>query len=177
MNFNSTSQKERYTLHMQIQSLLADLRSCAPHPSQKNTETPYYLNAHHAFTTPDAEGGMLGSMIIESALGSAFNDVANDMPVSCIPHTDFDKIGEAFSQYMSETDEDEKKGKGTHALYEQRPIANDFNTNSTGIYAQAMQDFLKDLPKRHEIENTLSGLIRELDQLDSHMSAELDFAA
>lgn len=169
MKFNSTARQERYTLQMQIQSLLQDLRSCAPHPSQKESGTPYFLNMHNALQAPDAEGGMLGSMILESALGSAFSEVANDMPVSCIPHIDFDKIGEAFSQYVSDNEDSHKRGQGTHALDEQRPIANDFNKNSTGAQAQAMHNFLIDLPKRQEIERALNSTIRALDLLDAQI--------
>lgn len=158
--------------HLQIKGLLSALQNCAAHPDQKDLSRPFFLSAHYTLDPIEADGGLMGSLILESFLGASFSNVANDTtPLSAVLCINPDQVAEAFSEYLKDT-HDDKRGKGTYALDGHTPkmnnvIANDFNTSSLSPRAQAMHAFLGDLPRREQLERHIAQLVSEIETLNA----------
>ncbi len=161
------NKQAHYNLQTQIRGLLNTLQQLAPHPEQSNMHAPLSLQSHAIFKPVGENDGMLGSFMIESLLGCAFLQAANDTPgSSALTMTlgmNLDQIAEAASEYISERTPDHKRGRGTIALGEHKVIAPDFNN---GAKDAAMDLFMQDLPARHRIEGHIAALVQELDDME-----------
>jgi len=165
VNKKNLNKQEYSNLKGQICGLLSSLRQLAPHPEQKNAMAPLFLKSHAIFKPVSDHDTMLGGIAMEGLLAEAFDNAAND--VSSIPTlcSEFDALGDLVSEYISESAPDTKgRGRGTIALGEHKVIANDFNMSGSD---PAMMAFLKDLPKRRQIEESLASLVREMDTYDT----------
>ena len=157
---NKTALKAEFklkTIEGRIKGLAKQLFQLAPHPENPDHSGPLFISLHSQFKPAAEYEGMLGSMMIESFLGEAFGEAANDNAVTgAISAANLDVIAETLSEYMQER-EGQKRGKGTLALGEHRTICNSFNTESDPVLAA----YLADLDERLKIEETIAGLSRE----------------
>lgn len=140
----------------QIQNLMKELQKCAPHPDKPEQSGPMFLqhDANHAL--PADYDGMLGSMMMESMLGSAFGTAASELGSTIA--NNMDKMAEAASTYMQDRTPKSIKIGG------RRVIANDFNTTSARgpEYLAQMEAFMADLPARLHLEKWLAHETRRL---------------
>jgi len=163
---NKTTKDQYIQIQGEIAGLMQQLKQCAPHPEQKDKLRPLFAANHDAFVPNDPNGGMLGTMMMESILGGVFNEVANDNGISTAAiYMDFDKIGEVMSEYLTDQAESAAHGRGTYAIGAGKAISKGFN-GSAQTSAQ-MQAFMRDLPARQDIEGRLADLARELDMLQA----------
>lgn len=140
----------------QIQKLLQDLAKCAPHPDRPEEKGPLFLHHSADLQTPDEHDSMLGMVLAESFLGTAFTSVA----------------GEAFGSAMSSlwnTAESastvyEDRARSSFRIGQRRMIASNFNGNASRgpEYDAMMSAYMADLPQRMAIEKYLSHEVRRL---------------
>ena len=93
--------------------------------------------------------GMMGSLLMESLLGTAFLSAANEGLGRWIPALDWDKAVDMASEIH--------KDRAKPALGQRRVIANDFNISGmSGSARKKMDAFLADLPRRVGIEKQIA---------------------
>jgi len=140
--------QQEQTVIAQIQNLMKELQKCAPHPDKPENSGPLFLqqDANHAL--PAEYDGMLGSLMMESMLGTAFGS----------PTGHVDKMAEAASTYMQD------RAPKSIKIGARRVIANDFNVAGTRgpEYLAQMEAFMADLPARMHLEKWLAHETRRL---------------
>lgn len=145
---NNTREQQVLT---KIQSLVHDIHRCAPHPDRP-TNGPEFLNAHDTHKQTADYDGMLGSMMMDSILGSSFFSAANDS---------FDLISEILK------DRAKINPKPRYKLGQKGSISGTFNAKcDQGPEWEAMHEaYLQDLPKRKNLEKWLAHYTKELDYI------------
>lgn len=155
----------------QIQNLMKELQKCAPHPDKPENSGPLFLqhDANHAL--PADYDGMLGLMMMESMLGTAFGSAAGELADSIT--SNMDKMAEAASTYMQDRAPKSIKIGG------RRVIANDFNAiGARGPeYLAQMEAFMADLPARLHLEKWLAVETRRLYALRKNAPMPMPMAA
>lgn len=159
---NKTALKAEFklkTIEGRIKGLAKQLFQLAPHPENPDHSGPLFISLNSEFKPAAEYEGMLGSMMLESFLGEAFGEAANDNTATgVISAANLDVIAETLSEYMQER-EGQKRGKGTFALGEHKTICNSFNIESDPV----LSAYLADLDERLKIEETIAELEREHD--------------
>ena len=155
---------------------MGELQKLAPYPSHPHGR-PVFIQNHPTFATANDHDGMLGSMLIESMLGTAFLKAASEIYGSYaeeLEKLDIGNIADCYSAYI--TDKERKKedaqytaahGQGTLAKLSSKPIANQFNARSS-------QNNMSNLHRRHEIERSLAYYAKEYDRLESPSSYDTE---
>lgn len=181
----NTLKKERQTALGKLAGLHNQLNKLGPAPSSPGHIGPVFLK-NCAYSRPAGqEEGMLGSLILENMLGSAFLAAANDSGVAMQGGTltqaalcaDFGDIADAASEYMEDRHKSEQRfkpgaGKGSEAIdYGHKTHA--FNTLARG-QSPANENIDKDLHERMNIEAAMHDVISELNFLDSAINDGLD---
>lgn len=156
--------KQRETLEGVINGLTGRLKRLAPHPSRPGYRGPLFIANHPSFKPVAEYDGMLGSMMLESLIGSAFAQAASDTFGDWCENIDATAALECYSTYITDiedrTCEAAAHGQGTLARLSGKSIAGAFNLRSH--LDEAMQAFLDDLPERLEIERDLAWCARRL---------------
>lgn len=152
-----------------ITGLMQNLGKLAPHPNKSNDASPLYLNSHAAFNMANDSDGMLGTMVLEGMLGTAFFVAANDITDEWSHDLDLGNTADCISEYIKDTEGKAQKvaahGQGTMARIAGRSISKGFNIHSQE--ETAMNNFMDDLEKRLLIERNLAHYARELDLINS----------
>lgn len=149
-------QTEQAQIVATIQTLMKELAKCAPHPDKPEHSGPLFLNKSADLQTPGEYDSMLGAIMAESALGSAFSAVAGEATAQA-----FDSAWKT-AEYASSAMQDRQQPNYT--LGQKRMIANDFNGRAmrTPAYNAMMKAYLADLPDRINLEKHLAHEVRRL---------------
>ncbi len=154
------------TIEGRIKGLAAKLYKLAPHPNNADYRGPLFISLNSAFKPAAEYDGMLGSVMLEGFLGSAFVTAANDNGgASALAYTGASNL-EIFAEALSEYAEyraDQNRGKGTYALGEHKTICNQFDDEGDADMLAYAQDF----KKRINIEETIAQLSKQLTALKS----------
>ncbi len=179
MNNAAYKESQRSALIGTICNLAKDLQKLAAHPDAPNHQGPLFYNVKMpAAATANDNDSMLGTMMMEGMLGTAFLDAASEAFGSWtedVANTiDLSHVLDCYDTYISEIsnkDEDNQKtaahGKGSFARIAGKSIANGFNMRST--ISEGLQAFYNDMPKRMRIEKALATYIKQLEDLDNTM--------
>ena len=148
--------EQEHTVIAQIQNLMKELQKCAPHPDKPDHNGPMFLQHDDSHNLPAEYDGMLGSLIMESMLGTAFGEAASELAGSWASH--MDKMAECTSTYMQD------RAPKSIKIGSKRVIANDFNAiGARGPeYLAQMEAYMADLPARMHLEKWLSHETRRL---------------
>lgn len=171
-------QSQKQAIMGTISGLVAQLQNLAPHPDQSNYKGPLYLAKNPNFKAPDQHDGMLGSMMLEGMLGTAFAEAASDViaettgseaAAGMFEAFDMNAALEAYSEFITDIEQSKEDkaahGQGTLARLSGKPISGCFNMRST--ISEGMQAFLEDLPQRLTIERSLAYYAKQLELLDA----------
>lgn len=149
----------------QIAALMGRLSQLAPHPDRPHYKGPLFIRSVSGIKSSAEYEGMLGSMVLESVLGAAFSEVAND----CLSHSGLEDFGtqdmdlgsflDAADEYFSDRDDLRGHGKGTFAIGEHKVLSPLFNKDKK---AAMMEAFLAQLPERMFVEGKIAQEEKEL---------------
>ena len=145
------------TIEGRIRGLAAKLYKLPPHPENPEHRGALFISLSSHFKPAAEYEGMLGSVMLESFLSSAFADASND---NILNSSVLDTAGEAASEYL-EYLEEKGRGKGTFALGEHKTICNQFNEKND----EKMAAYLRDLRERMRIEAGIAALERHYNLL------------
>lgn len=165
---NKTALKAEFTrkaLEGRIRGLAKQLYTLAPHPENPEHRGPLFISLPSAFKPAAEYDGMLGSIMLESFLGTAFAAVANDNSetagqiMGLMGQNQLDMVGDVLDEYLEYSEEKKRhKGQGSFALGEHKTLCNQFNAAPE---AAAWDSFFADLGVRMRIEETIVSLIRQ----------------
>lgn len=156
MSNNIQNIEQQQAIIAQIQQLVKELNKCAPHPDRPDQNGPLFLQKDANHQLPSENDGMMGSLFMDSMLGTAFADVANDTTSQWI--SSFERASECASEYMQD------RSSSSYQLGQRRAIAGSFNNiGSRGPEYVAMMDaYMTDLPRRTSLEKWISHETRRL---------------
>ena len=173
MGFNTLNTKEKNQVKGAITALLNKLATLPATDGASPSKTPELLYKNDNLKPSAEYDGMLGSLILESFLGGAFNLAANDNTGSAnitgaqgtIGMIGPDEIAEFCSEYLQDRDSvTDKRGKGTYALGER--AAGERKTISTLFNSLPRRKAAPVTSAREAIEKSLAHFVRELEALD-----------
>ncbi|MGH1455779.1 MAG: hypothetical protein ACRBDI_03270 [Alphaproteobacteria bacterium] len=152
----------------QITALMKDLQQLAPHPDKPDHNGPLFINSNPNFKVANDHDGMLGTIIMESLLGSAISEAVSETLGNWTQEFDASNALECYSEYITDIEKSTQKaaahGQGTMARMAGKSISNSFNIRST--ISEGLQAFYNDMPKRMNIETQLSKCVKQLNDLD-----------
>lgn len=157
MSVNINNNEQQQAIVAQIQQLVKELSKCAPHPDKPDQNGPLFLYKDANHQLPAEYDGMMGSMMMDGLLGTAFASVANDTSSQWM--NSFQNAAESASEYMQD-----RAGNNSYKIGQRRVIAGNFNhIGSRGPEYQAMMDaYMADLPRRLSLEKWISHETRRL---------------
>lgn len=165
----SYQDKQEQTIQGVMIGLLQDLQKLAPHPDSPQNRGPLFINSNPNFKLADKNDGMLGTMMMEALLGTAFSDALSDSLGSWTQEVDVSNTMECYSEYLTDIEGKVRSiaahGQGTLARLSGKSIAGSFNLRST--ISEGLQAFYEDLPKRLEIERALAYYAKQLAQVQN----------
>ncbi len=166
MNY-AYQESQRQAIIGQVTALMKDLQQLAPHPDKPGYNGPLFINSNPNFKVANDHDGMLGMIMMESLLGSAFSEAVSETFGSWTQDFDASNALECYSEYITDIEKSTQKvaahGQGTMARMAGKSIANSFNARSN-ISAE-LQAFYNDMPKRMSIETQLAKCARDLEDL------------
>lgn len=183
MSYTVNQSKQRQAIIGTIMGLMQNLQQLAPHPDQPQNNGPLFIKSNPNFKAANDHDGMLGSMILESVLGTAFMDAVSETFGGWAQDFDAMSALECYSEYITDVEGHAQKvaahGQGTLARLSGKSISSSFNMR--GSMSGGMQKFMDDMPKRMKIERDLSYYAKQLETLDAqtpqHDVQEARFAA
>ncbi len=150
-----------------MMGLMKELEKLAPHPDRPDETGPQFVNIDSQHKPAAEYEGMLGSMVLESFLGTAFADAVSAQLGSCsqtfFNQVDLSMMAEAVSEYSQD------RANASYNLGQKKAISAQFNKRA--LWQQMMDAYLKDLPKRLGIERFLADYQRKLYALHKHTPA------
>lgn len=157
MSVNINNNEQQQAVIAQIQQLVKELNKCAPHPDRPDQNGPLFLQKDANHQLPSENDGMLGSMLMDGMLGSAFTSVANDTASEWV--NSFQNAVECTSEYAQD-----RSGNNHYQIGQRRVIAGNFNNiGSRGPeYTAMMNAYQADLPRRLSLEKWISHETRRL---------------
>ncbi len=172
MNY-AYQESQKQAIIGQITALMKDLQQLAPHPDMPDHNGPLFINSNPNFKVANDHDGMLGTIIMESLLGSAMSEAVSDAFGDWTQEFDAATALECYSEYITDIEKSTQKaaahGQGTMARIAGKSIANSFNMRST--ISEGLQAFYNDMPKRMKIETQLSQCVKQLNELDNNTPA------
>lgn len=171
LNYNNQD-NQRYAAIGAIAKLMNELQTLAPHPDRPDYQGPLFINKNPYHKAANDHDGMLGSMIMETLLGTAFSEAVSEAFGSWtqgVEGFDAAQALECYSEYITDIEKSTQQaaahGQGTMARMAGKSIANAFNCRSS--ISPALQAFYNDMPRRMEIEKSLNYYAKQLAQLDA----------
>jgi hypothetical protein len=144
----------------EISALMSALSHLAPHPDRPG---PVFICSTSGIGAPADYEGMLGSVLLESLVGSVFNDMAGGGSTAIDPGALMDAGGEYLKDRAQEAHTD-LRGRGSFAVCPHKTSCNSFG----GIdpHRRALMDaFMADLPERMALESRVAADERDLSVL------------
>lgn len=156
-----------------IAGLMNDLQKLAPHPDQPQYKGPLFIKCDPSMQAANDHDGMLGSMMMESLLGTAFTEAVSECLGSgsqeLVENLDLSNALECYSAYITDIEQDKEDaaahGQGTLARLSGKSISNSFNMRTT--LKSDMQAFLDDMPRRMSVERNLAYYAKKLNTLEA----------
>ena len=154
-------------IERQIHGLVRELSHLAPNPHAPSAQGPAFISLNNVFKPAAEYEGMMGSLLLDGFLGTAFADAANDNALSSSVFAVDNNMLEAAAQYMEERSEDHKDdkthnnfghGRGSIALYERTKTSmSPFN-----LCAQdnAIENYRANLGARMKLESHIAERLR-----------------
>ena len=173
MNYITNNEVARQDIVNSINALMGDLQKLSPHPEQPDNKGPLFIKDSPYLKAANDQDGMLGGMMMESMLGTAFADAVSEICGDWVENVDVDidatSAMECYSEYITDVEGSATKksahGQGTLARLAQNPISNSFNMRCS--MSDKMQEFMDDLPQRMKIEHNLEYFAKQLELLDA----------
>ncbi len=184
MKLNTSNNKLIHETTSLIMGLVKSLEMLPAHPDKPQYKGALFTKIDPSTKPSDKNESMLGSMIAEGMITSAFSmavsDVANDAPATSACF-DLSTLADAMSEYIEDKSPERGEGKGSFATTKHRIIANDFNQSAMQkiasiAKANAMEIYVAALPMRMKIEHDIAFHTRRLHNLQA-ITPTLEFAA
>lgn len=135
-----------------MRGLMQQLAMLAPHPDRPEHQGPLFVSIDPAYRPAAEYEGVLGSMLLDCGLGSAFAQAANtNMPSGF----DVSRAADAASEFIRD-----RAPGNRFTLGRRGSMTRSFN--ATQARDARMEAFLKDLPRRLGIERWLADYQRRL---------------
>ncbi len=174
--------EQRQSIVGTITALMGELQKCAPHPDNASYNGPLFIAQNANFKTANDHDSMLGSMVMESLIGTAFASAASEIVSGWSEDIAnlFDEDGlfggfdaaaamECYSEYIKDVEqstlEKATNGQGSFARMSGKSISGAFNTRSK--IDAPLQAFYEDMPKRLMIEKELAFRAQQLMEIDN----------
>ncbi len=167
MNYNINQDRQRENIMSTMMGLMQDLQKLSPHPDQPQNQGPLLIKSNPNFKVANDQDTMLGSMIMESLLGTAFAEAVSETFGSCAQNFDINNAMECYSEYITDVEKGKvaAHGQGTLARLSSKSLSGGFNMRSN--ISEEMQSFMNDMPARMNIERNLAYYARQLETLDA----------
>ena len=169
MSYTVNQSSQRQAIMGTIMSLMQDLQKLAPHPDSPQNNGPLFIKSDPNFKAANDHDGMLGSMILESVLGTAFMDAVSETFGDCAQNFDAASAIECYSEYITDIEGNAQKtaahGQGTLARLSGKSISSSFNMR--GTISTEMQSFMDDMPTRMKTERSLAYCAKQLEMIDT----------
>ncbi len=169
MSYTINQDKARQAVMGSIVGLMQDLQKLSPHPDQPHNKGPLFIKSNPNFKVANDHDGMLGGMMMESILSSAFSEAVSETLGSWTQEFDATAALDCYSEYLTDVQSNSQKssahGQGTLARLSSNPISGSFNMRSD--ISSEMQEFMNDLPQRMKIEHNLAYYAKKLEVLDA----------
>jgi len=172
MSYSINQDRQRQAIIGSITALMHNLQQLAPHPDQPHNKGPLFIKSNPNFKIANDHDGMLGNMMLEGFLGTAFTEAVSDTFGSWTQNFDATAMLECYSEYLTCKEEDKEDtqeiaahGQGTLARMSGKSISNNFNMR--GSMTDKMHNFMEDMPKRMKIERDLAYYAKQLEILDA----------
>ncbi len=169
MSYAINQDKAKQSIMSSIVGLMQDLQKLSPHPDQPHNNGPLFIKSNPNFTVANDHDGMLGGMMMESILSSAFSEAVSETLGSWTQEFDAMAAMECYSEYLTDVESNSQKtsahGQGTLARLSSNPISSSFNMRSA--ISSEMQSFMDDLPQRMKIEHNLAYYAKQLEVLEA----------
>jgi len=179
MNYAYDTTNQKQAIIGTIMGLMGELKNLAPHPERPNYHGPLFLSANPNFKTASEHDGMLGSMILETMMGTAISEAFSEEMGSWAESIDVSNLMEMYSEYITDVEGSTQKtaahGQGTMARMSGTSISGGFNLRSN--ITEEMQAFFDDLPKRMTIERNMAYYAKQLDALNAAPQYQHQYAA
>lgn len=127
-------------------AVMKSLHKLAPNPEKPNHNGALFIQTDSSFEPPAEYEGMLGSLLIEGGLGSAFASASSGIG--------WDNIIDGISEFIQDRAPAQPYRIGTR-----RAISNSFNTQSSN--PTLMAAYLRDLPRRLGMERWVADYQRK----------------
>ena len=169
MSYTANQNSQRQAIMGTIMGLMQNLQKLAPHPDQPQNNGPLFIKSNPNFKAANDHDGMLGSMILESVLGTAFMDAVSETVGDWAQNIDVNNAIECYSEYITDIEGSAQQkaahGQGTLARLSGKSISSSFNMR--GTISPAMQNFMDDMPKRMKTERDLAYCASQLEMIDA----------
>lgn len=166
-------ESQRQAIVGKMAGLMKELQTLAPHPDCPDHNGPLFIKSNPNFKVANDHDGMLGSMMMESLLGTAFSEAVSETAGSWTQDFDAAQALECYSEYITDIEGNTKRaaahGQGSLARMAGQSISGAFNARSS--MSEAMMAFMDDMPKRMVIERTLAQYAKQLELLDAPKTA------
>lgn len=176
-NFNDMAADKRWVNTMgALDGLRQELKSLAPRPDQKGQSMAVSGSDRQHGGLNGNNDGMLGSMLLEGMLGFAFGSAVSDAlgMSSAAAAMPWGNTVELYDEYNRSSEKDRTNGQtnGEYELGERNVISHGFNMSGRKKIAKtadAMEwdSYMRDLPARRVLEQSMHGLNRQLDQMEA----------
>ena len=149
-----------------MMGLMKELSKLAPHPNKPEHKGPLFVQISSEHEPPAEYEGMLGSMMMETVLSTAFSGATSNSENGL----DITNLMDAASEYITD------RAPRSYVLGKKGSIMQNFN--SSAQRAILMKAFIHDLPARLGLEKWLAYYQRRLYALrKAHRIAAPSFAA
>ena len=136
--------------------LMKQLSQLAPHPDRPDHKGPLFISIDPSLKPAAEYDGMLGSMVLEGLLGTAFSEAASASIGGWSTQFDWSNAAECASQFM----QDRQPANSNFQIGQRNAISGAFNESVTR--GHLMEAFMRDLPRRMGLERFLAYYQRRL---------------
>lgn len=154
MRFNINDQVSN--IEGKMMGLVQQLEKLAPHPSRPDHKGPLFVQVDSAAKPSSDYDGMMGQMIFESMLGTAFASAVSETFGEIAASADWSNTADAASAYI----QDRSHHASSYQIGQRHTISGGFNTMAAND--DLMAAYLKDLPRRMGLERWLAHYQRKL---------------
>lgn len=163
-----------------------ELKNLAPHPEQKDKTATVSASDNQRAAASNSRDGALGSMVLEGILGMSFGaaigDALNLSPGAAewVGDVEWGNLVEVYDEYRNDRRaQNNTTETSTYKLGERGLMSFGFNkqtTPATPKKALEWDAYMRDLPQRRALEQTMHGLNAALDQMEARQFRKLELA-
>lgn len=177
--FNQIASDKRWVNLMgAMKTVRQDIQHLAPNPEKPDQKGPQSVRDDSRAAANDDRSGTLGSMMLESFLGTHFASLICDtlhMP-DWAATVDWGNAVDVYDEYRSDREQSRTNGAENKGVYRDA-----FNVTAKPTVHKSAEDkawdrYLQDLPNRRVLEQSLGSLSRAMDRVEKDYTKQQKLA-